>query len=120
MFDAPSTFDEFPRKPIQQPWMTGRRAQRSEILNRRYQSFTEMMLPDSIHHHARGQRVIRLSQPAGKRQTAPAGLASAAGGVHSNATGVVKADGTPGSTGGPGVSASPRRSNGTTTGPGKS
>src|SRR5262245_27501998 len=44
----------------------------AEIVDRPDDSLPEMMLPDAVHHHARGQRVFPVYHPIGELQPAAA------------------------------------------------
>src|SRR6266853_3367521 len=44
----------------------------AEIVDGSDKSLAEMMLPDAIHHHARGQRIIRAEQGFGQLETSAA------------------------------------------------
>ena len=46
----------------------------AEVVRRAHDAFAEMMLPDAIDHHARGQRVLARGKPLGEPAAAPAGL----------------------------------------------
>src|SRR5262245_31580135 len=57
------------RQPIEQFRMCGRLAQLAEVARRAHDAFAEMMLPDAIDHHPRGERILPRHQPLG--QSAP-------------------------------------------------
>ena len=53
--------------------MRRREAADSEIVRRLHQAASEVVLPDPIDHHARGQRVVSASQPLSQLQPTAAG-----------------------------------------------
>jgi hypothetical protein len=55
--------------PVEQFWMRGSLALRSEIFRSLDQAAAEVMLPDAIHRHARCQRILRAHEPS--RQIEP-------------------------------------------------
>src|SRR5499426_1930560 len=63
MFYAPPTFDELDRQPVEQFGMGRGLASRAEIFGRRYQSLSEILLPDAIDDDAGGQGVISVDDP---------------------------------------------------------
>src|SRR5215470_9576806 len=63
MFYAPAAFDEFNRQPVEQFGMRRALASRAEIFGRRYQSLSEILLPDAVDNDARGQRVVPVHDP---------------------------------------------------------
>ena len=67
---APSAFDKSQGQPVQQFRVTRRLGAQTEIARRLHEPPAEMMLPNPIHHHARGQR-IRTARH-GFRQFEPA------------------------------------------------
>ncbi len=66
MLDAEAARDEFVGQPIQQLGMRGTLAHAAEIVGRADDAASEMIMPDAIHHHARGQRIFGIGDPAGK------------------------------------------------------
>src|SRR4051794_39561210 len=72
LLHGPSTFDESLAQIIEQLGMRGCVAHKSEIIWSAYQAFAEVALPDSIHHHARRQRIGRIGQPLGHLHTTAA------------------------------------------------
>ncbi len=74
MLDAPAVFHEFSREPIEQFRMRGSRAVCAEVAGRADQPFAEMILPDAIHHHARGERIRRIHNPLARMSDAGADL----------------------------------------------
>ena len=58
--------------------MRRRSAGVAEIVGRSDDALAEMMLPDAVDHHARGQRVVGAGEPTGQGQT-PAAAAIACG-----------------------------------------
>ena len=65
-FHAPLPLDEFASQPIQQLGMGGRHSSLAEIAGRAHDALAEMMLPDAVHHDARGERVVGRGDPIGK------------------------------------------------------
>ena len=70
--DRPLVLDEAARQIIEQLRMRGTLAQLAEIAGRAHDSLAEMMLPDAIHHDARGQRIARIGDRLGQVQPAAA------------------------------------------------
>ncbi len=70
--DRPAGPDEFRGQPVEQLGMRGRGAEPAEVVRRPYQPLAEMVLPDAVHHHPRGQRILRAGQPASQFQPAAA------------------------------------------------
>ena len=65
-FDRPTGRDETRRETIEQFGMRRRLALFAEVVRRRNDSFAEMVQPDAIHHHARGERIFRIGDPFGE------------------------------------------------------
>src|SRR5690242_10754657 len=65
--DAPAARHELRRQPIEQFGMRGQLALPAEIVRRGYDPAAEVPLPDSIHHHAGGERMVRLRKPQSER-----------------------------------------------------
>ena len=63
MLGAPPVFHQFPRQPIQQSRMCGRRADLTEIIEAADNAATEVMLPHAVHPHARGEWMLRTGNP---------------------------------------------------------
>src|SRR5262245_6775640 len=63
VFYAPAAFDEFYRQPVEQFGMGRALASRAEILGRRYQSLSEILLPYAVDNDARGQRIVPVNDP---------------------------------------------------------
>src|SRR5262249_49392797 len=61
-------------QPVQQLGMRRRRALESEVVGRADESAAEVVLPDSIHHYARRQRILGACDPVGERQPPTAAL----------------------------------------------
>ncbi len=59
---APAALDELERQPVEQLRMRRRLAHLAEVARRADDAFAEMMLPDPVHHHARGQRIVRATR----------------------------------------------------------
>ena len=70
--DAPSILYESNGKVVQQFRVRRLLASQAEIIRRWYQSASEQLQPDSIHHNARGQWVAPTCDPVGKFQTTTA------------------------------------------------
>src|SRR5262245_41274997 len=48
-------------------------AANTKVVRRFYEPAPKVILPESIHHHARGERIVWSSQPLGQLQTPAAG-----------------------------------------------
>ncbi len=67
-FEFPAAFDKLARQPFQQFRMSRRIAPRAEIVDGANESLAEMMLPHSVHDHARQKRagaVLGVGHPLG-------------------------------------------------------
>ena len=73
MFQAPAGADELGGQPVEQLGMRRPAAQAAEVAGRGNQTAAEMILPDAIHHHAGGERIILGSDPLGQRAPAACG-----------------------------------------------
>ena len=58
---------KFDGEPVEQLGMRGPFAADAEIVGRAHEPFAEMPLPDAIHDHARGERVLLRRDPFGQR-----------------------------------------------------
>ena len=70
LLDAPAAVHELDRQPVEQLRMRRLLAHLAEVIERRHDAAAEMMMPDAIDDHARGQRIVRRRQPL--RQRPPA------------------------------------------------
>src|SRR4051812_35141182 len=70
--DRPSAFDELYRQIIEKLLIARQSPAMTEIIRCRRKSLSEMTLPDSVHHHARGQRIVFADQPLSELQPAAA------------------------------------------------
>ena len=68
-FQTPFVFNELCCEVIQKLRVRGERALGAEIIFRLYQAGTEIVLPQTIHRHARRQRVLGIHEPAGQVET---------------------------------------------------
>ena len=57
LFDPPTAVDEFPSEIVEQLGMRRRRTVVPEIIRCVYQTVSEMMLPESIGHDTRRERM---------------------------------------------------------------
>src|SRR5215472_13761157 len=64
--DAPAALHKFDREPVEQLGMRGRTPRLAEIVERLDEPCPEMMLPDAVDHHPRGEWMLGASQPARK------------------------------------------------------
>ena len=80
LFHAPALLHEFRGQPIQEFRVGRRGAGLPEIADRPHDAVAEVLFPDSVHHHARGQRVFRIREPFGEGQAAPCLVAAGPGG----------------------------------------
>jgi hypothetical protein len=67
---APTAPDEFAGQPVEQLGVGGRRPRFAEIAGRLDERLAEVMLPQPVHHHPGGQRMIGPHQPSGEGQPA--------------------------------------------------
>ena len=72
-FDRPAGFDQAAGQPVQQLGMSRQRAHAAEVARRADYSFAEVLLPDAIDHHARGQGMLGRADPLCQLQPAAAG-----------------------------------------------
>src|SRR5581483_5446133 len=70
VLDAPSAAHEFRGEPVQQFGMRWAIAHDAKVAWSSYNAFSEMMLPEAVHHHARGERIRRVGDPVRKRRSA--------------------------------------------------
>src|SRR5256885_16405787 len=73
-FDTPPFLHEPPCQPVEQFRMTWGFGSQTEIARRPHQASAEVMLPNAIYHHARGQWVLGVRNGAGKFKAAIAVL----------------------------------------------
>ena len=71
---APPLRDEASGQPVKQLGMAGAFSAQAEIARRLHQAGAEVMLPDAIHHHACGERVVRTGDGAGEFEPSAAAL----------------------------------------------
>ena len=69
VLEVPIAADEFRSHPVQQFGITRQRSLGAEVVLGFHDSQTEIALPDAIHGHARGQRILRRDEP--PRQSQP-------------------------------------------------
>ena len=69
--DAPAALDELGREPVEQFRMRRPLAHLAEVARRAHDAFAEVMLPDPVHHDARGQRILRRRKPLGESAPPP-------------------------------------------------
>ena len=67
-FHVPAFVHEFAREPVQQFGMRRLIALRSEILRRDDDAAPEIFLPETVHGHARRERVLFIHEPFAERQ----------------------------------------------------
>ena len=58
------------RQVVEQLGMRGPFAELAEVARRAHDAVAEMMLPDAVHHHARGERIVRVGDRFGQFQPA--------------------------------------------------
>ena len=63
MLDGPAAAHKLIREPVQQGRVGGRAAVQTEIARRVHESGAKNVLPDPVHHHARGERMARAGDP---------------------------------------------------------
>ena len=63
-FDGPLAADELAREPIQELWVRWRASVGPEVTRRGDDPGAEVVVPDSVGHHARGQWVVWVGDPA--------------------------------------------------------
>ena len=68
LLDAPAAVHELDRQPVEQLRMRRLLAHLAEVVERRDDAAAEVMLPEPIDDHARGQRIVRRREPLGERQ----------------------------------------------------
>ena len=66
VLDAPALFDELGRQPVDQLRMDRAPAVLAHVAGCLHQPFSEVVLPDPVHHDARRQRILRARQPTGQ------------------------------------------------------
>ena len=63
MFGAPFVFDQFHGEPVEQLGMGWRRAKFSEVVKAGDDAPAEVVFPNAVHPHARGEGMVRLREP---------------------------------------------------------
>ena len=71
--EFPVVVNQPERKPIEQLWVRRRRAQLTKVIGGADNSPTEMMLPDAIDNHARGEHISRRRDPFGQNSATAGG-----------------------------------------------
>src|SRR5437762_2207269 len=69
-FDAPALTDELDGQPVEELGMRRPCAGGAEVARRRDEAAAEMIVPDPVHHHARGERILGTRDPIGQRGAA--------------------------------------------------
>src|SRR5205807_10384099 len=72
VFDRPAVFHESAGQVIEQFRMRRRLATQAEVARRPYYAGAEMMHPDPVYHHPRGQGIAAIADGLGKLQPAAA------------------------------------------------
>ena len=67
LFRRPARADEFAREPVEQFGMRRLHAVSPEVARRLDEASAEVTLPDAVHHHAGGERILRAGDPIGER-----------------------------------------------------
>ena len=70
LFDAPAVLDKSSSEVIEQLLVGGSFAHHTEIARGADNSAAEVVMPDAIGHHARGERILRIGQPVRQRTAA--------------------------------------------------
>ena len=70
--ETPALVDELPGQPVEQLGVRRAATEFSKITRRLDDAATEVAVPQAVHHHARGERVIRAGNPLGQRHAAAA------------------------------------------------
>ena len=71
---GPALLDELLREPVEQRRVRGPLAERAEVARGAHEAGAEVMLPEAVHHHARGERVLRVRDGAGQFEPPAAAL----------------------------------------------
>src|SRR5260370_31928254 len=71
LLDAPAAAHELHGQPVEQFGVRGLLAHLAEIIQRRDDALPEMVAPDAIDHHPRGQRIFPRAEPFGQRPSSP-------------------------------------------------
>ena len=71
---APVVRDEFAGEPVEQRGVGRRAGGFAEVRGGRHEARAEVSCPEVIHRHARGERILRVRQPARESQPASAAL----------------------------------------------
>ena len=64
---GPTVGDKPRGEPIEQFWVGRRVALRAEVAAGNHEPAAKVPLPNAIHPHARGERMLRISEPSGQR-----------------------------------------------------
>ena len=83
--DRPTALHEGRRQMVEQFRMGRRAATDPEIIGRAHETFAEMVSPDAVDHHPRGERILGTRQPPGKFQASAAHRGTVAGRERSSA-----------------------------------
>ena len=70
-FDAPVLLNEFGSQPVEQFRVRGTFAHLAEVIRRSDDALSKMMLPDTVYHHAGGERIFGAGNPRGQSAAAP-------------------------------------------------
>src|SRR5580700_8431344 len=74
LLHAPAALYKIAGQIIQKLGMRGTGAHAAEIAGRGDDAVSEMIVPDAIHHHARGQWIRRIGEPGGQGTAAAGGI----------------------------------------------
>ena len=88
LFQAPAVFHECRRQPVEQFGMCRLVAEAAKVARVRRQPATEMLLPQAVHQHARGERIFRRSNPVRQRRAPASGLQRSGGWHNARGRGV--------------------------------
>ena len=70
LLETPSIFHEPLREPVEQLGVRGLLAERAEVARIHREAVAEVELPHAVHDDARGERILRLGEPACERAAA--------------------------------------------------
>ena len=73
LLNGPAFSHEPTREPIKQLRVSGSLPHPPKVTRSTNQPLAKMVLPDPVHNHSSGQRVLRAGNPTGKGQTAEVG-----------------------------------------------
>ena len=73
-FQMPAVGDEFAGQPVEQFRMRGVAPHRPEIVRRGHDPLAEVILPNTVNHHSRGEWMIGASEPFGQRRSSAGGF----------------------------------------------